>query len=1071
MMRSWLILGVLMVAVASARAGEPAPATPPKGQPAPKDQPATAPAKDQPATSSAKDQPAKAPSAEQPKVSVAPPEVKRPVPKVYDEGKVIEGPDITFAIAAPDLFLALVSDNLVLDNGRVRLVLRTDSSRSAQPGYRPEFYARGGDGQWRMIARSAERNEEIPTAGAAGGLPGELTYPEVEIVRNDNVGVALALRARDGQSAVTTTVVLDSEWQFFYVGVEAAFAGRALVEQVLSNFAFDCGRPGALSMLAIPRPAEPKGAEKSPDFTWAPGIRPSSENVIGDRAFGSPFAIMQKGSYLLGIVPDVALLRKERTMKTALSLHVPPPGSQPSTPWISYGLCNYAIHSAHAYQHSASMAQDVTDARLRYAFHLYLDAQAKPGEGARDVVEFAGKIIEQPDSLARVRFQRRTLAEWCRTTYPAVARRLQEPVDIWFCQNRQQLRASWGLARYAQLAADDRLLNAARSTVELILSAPTVGQAFPSLFRQRRDAASAWVLCGDDASARLPENRYSTAHGSSIGQWLLRWRETFGRGNDEILGRCRDYGDLLLKVQLPSGCIPAWLDAERASPVKDRLYDSGSGCAESAAFLAALYTITKDERYLAGAAAVLDYIEREVLPGGRWFDHSVLAVPDDVCGGQFSQSTMSMVAAARACAIVADRGGKQRYLALGARIIDHLILFQNAWDCDWTPTPFGAFAARNSGDDMIPQLQGEAAAVLADYFRLTGETRYLDRSLAAIRSAMAAIDEGSATVGRGQRDVAAAEVLAAALDLRDRFGDAIVDAAKAWGRGITGCIVRSVKCDEKSIAFDLLSPFEWERPATVRIMGCDGPRQVTINGASLGLLTPIQLESGVRCTPRLPLTVEPAAMTSSLAGADLRIAADVSGGMVPPEVHLFCRRQGGKDFTRVPMKLESGSTWSALVPDNLCADPGTVEYFISATAGSETAVRPASLSTFMSISLAGELKLTCGNDDSGYIAPGTLLLPATRPRRPGRPLDAAHPLTYRIPLPPGTKSVSLEVDVLGDCSLYTGLSMVEPVPPFAGNNRTFTITDADLWREGTLEIRFEAAEQAVLRKMTVAPRK
>ncbi|HUW33716.1 MAG TPA: hypothetical protein VM223_19070 [Planctomycetota bacterium] len=1091
MLRGWLISLVLTAAAISAWGGEAAPAEPAaprdekasatsKDQPSatpPKDQQPAAPAKDQPVAVPAKDQPPAPPAKAKPPVEPAavpeaPIEPKKPVPKVIFEGKVIEGPDITFAVSAPEIFLALANDNLVLDNGRVRLVLRMAPGRpAAQPGYRQEFYARDADGRWRMIARPAERGEEIATASSAGGLPEELAYPEVEVVRNDDVGVALALRARDARQSITTTIALDSAWQFFYISVDAEFTGRSLVEQVLSNFAFDGGRIGSISMPEAVRLAEPKGAGKPPDFIWAPGIRPAREDVIGERAFGSPLAIMQKGSCVLSIVPDVALLRKDRPMKTALSLYVPPPGSHPATPWISYGLCNYAIHSTHAYVHTASMAQDVTNARLRYAFYLYLDAQVKPGGGARDMADFVCKTIEQPDALARVRFQRRTLPDWCRSTYPSVARRLQEPADIWFCQNRQQLRAAYGLARYAQLAADDRLLNAARSAFELILAAPSEKQAFPSLFRQRKDSASTWVLCGDDCSARLPETRYSTAHGSSTGQWLLRWRERFARGNDDILNRCRDYGNLLLKVQLPSGCIPAWLDGERAAPVKDGLYDAGSECAESAAFLASLYAATKDERYLAGAAAVLDYLEREVLPGGRWFDHSVMAVPDDVYGGQFSQSTMSMVAAARACAIVAESAGRQQYLNLGARIIDHLALFQNAWDCEWTPTPFGAFAARNSGDDMLPQLQAEAADVLGDYFRLTGEPRYLDRALAAVRSALAAIDEDSATIGRGQREMAAADVLTTALDLRDRFGDAFVNPAASWGRGITGCLVRNLKCDDKSIAFDLLSPFTWERPATVRIAGCAGPRELVVNGASVGLLSAAQLDSGVRWMPRLPLMVEPVPITNALAGADLRIAAQVSGGMVQPDVHLFCRRQGGQDFTRVPMKLEFGTTWSALAPDNVAADPGTVEYFISATAGSETAVRPGNLSTFLSISLGGELKLTCGTDDAGYFATETEPMPATRPRRPGRFFNASHPLVYRIPLPPGTKSVAVEAEVLGECSLYAGSSLVEPAPPVAGGIRTFTITDADLWREGTLTIRFDAAEQAVLKRVTVAPKK
>jgi|GEM_PF-5531664 len=977
-------------------------------------------------------------------------------PRVFNGEKAVEGPDAAIETASEAMHLALEAGNLVLDNGKARLVLRKSDA-----GYRAEFYGIDAEGAWRPVVRDARLGDVIPTAWVYGGCPPPLAYSTAEIARNDARGVTVRLKAALDDHALVTSVSLDTGSSFFHITVEDTITGRIRLEQLISSFAFVPGEQEENKAEGTPA----QEADK-PDFAWAPRLRGQPGDVIGDESFGSPAAIVQKGKVFAALVPDVALPAGDRTIQAALNLDC-----SGDVAWLSYGLMKYASREGGFHHHTAGMFEKVSDTTLLYGFYLLVDAQAEPLAGTRAVADFLWETLEKPGPAEQARIQRQDLDAWRWSVWPVVAARMGKRAEVRFTSAEQSLRAAFGLALYAKRTGDEELAAAARGVVDLALGAPATEGAFPVIYRPQAEGnGGQWLPGRRKTEGEEQEDAYSTTDCSNTARWLLKWREFFAKGDEKMLARCKAYGDLLLKVQLPSGCISAWLKAEDHTPIQDPLCDAGAESAESAAFLAELHGATKDERYAVGAMSALQFLRREVLPTGRWVDRVVCDMPRDVLSGQYPRSAASMVAAARACAVIYHQTGRTEYLALGEQIMGEISLLQNAWECRWSDEPFGGMASQNFGSALSPRLQANAADTFVEFSFLTGKTTYLDRGLAALRAAFATIDGSPGKTRRDAFDPAAADVLTFAEMLCDFYGDAAVNVAEGWGRGINGCLLGDPDVREDSISFELVSPFGWKRPAVVKFWECPTEREVIVNGKSLGIFTPAQLWEGVKCSPMYPLTIVFMPTVHSLAGVGIELVAKVYGGAGKPEVRLFCRREGEADFVGVEMVAGNGSTYTAQIPGELSAQPGAVEYYIQASSGREISVAPMDVpaGSVYYLNLTAELTVRCGAEDAPY-------LDADRPPPPGRFTAEGRMVftecSYVFPVPPDTQAIHLEIDRQGLCAVYVGEALLPP----ANDHGTgiYHIEDPALWRDQKLRVRIEAPDgaAALLRRIKLTPRR
>ncbi|NQT18625.1 MAG: hypothetical protein HQ592_02890 [Planctomycetes bacterium] len=288
-------------------------------------------------------------------------------------GEPVEPFDVTFKTRSDAMHLSLRANDLILDNGKLRLVLR-----KTKAGYRPEYQAIDAEGAWQTVVRDARPGDEIATAWAHGGCPPAVAYITAEVTRNDATGVTLRLESKSNGFSIATDVSLDADSPFFYVVVEFSIAGRMAFEQCLSNFAFvpDEARPPKGD-------TPPAQAPNKPDFLWSPGLRGRRNDIIGDELFATPAVMLQKGTVFAALVPDIAALVKDRTMQTALNLDTSRGGA-----WMSYGLMKYETRDGGFLHHTAAMFDELADGTLRYSFLLFADAQAKPQAGFGKIVDF-----------------------------------------------------------------------------------------------------------------------------------------------------------------------------------------------------------------------------------------------------------------------------------------------------------------------------------------------------------------------------------------------------------------------------------------------------------------------------------------------------------------------------------------------------------------------------------------------------------------------------------------------------------------------------------------------------------
>lgn len=961
-------------------------------------------------------------------------------PVVLNGDEAAELPDATFGTRSDAMHLAIQANDLILDNGTLRLVLRKTDA-----GYRPEYHALDAEGTWRPIARDARPGDEIATAWAYGGCPPPVAYSTAEVTRNDAAGITLQLKSKPNGFSIVTTVSLDTDSPFFHIIVECSITGRVAFEQCLSSFAFVPSEGGP------PDEDGPARAPDKPDFAWAPRLRGQRNDVIGDELFGTPAVMLQKGTAFAAVVPDVAALARDRTMQTALNLDTSRGGA-----WMSYGLMKYETRDGGFHHHTAAMFDELADGTLRYSFLLFVDAQARPLTGFSSIADFLWDTLEKPAPIEQVRLQQRDFDAWRRDVWPATVAYLRGLDEVSFTADEQTLRIAFGMAMHARRTGDEDIGAAARRILDLALAAPLSHGAFPVVFRPGAEGNGGQWATGVDGH----ENAFSTSDCSNTARWLLRWRGLLEESDTKIIERCKALGDLLVKVQLPSGCIPAWLKPEEKGlkPLQDALYDAGAESAESAVFLAELFAATTDERYLIAAMSVLQFIQRDVLPAQRWIDRRTLDAPKDTFSGQHAQSMASMVSATQACTVIYKQTGKKEYLALAEHVVGYIMLFQNAWECEWSQEPFGAIPLRNFGSGLSAGLQARAASAFIEFSHLTGSTDHLDRGLAALRSAFATPD--------GLRSVA--DALTFAEMLSGFFGDAVIDVAAGWGRGIDGCLLADLAVAERSVSFDLISPFPWERPALVKFLKCPTDREVIVNGKSLGVFTAAQLSEGVRCPIRQPLTIEFGPVETSLAGIEVKLSAKVYGGEVDPAVRLFCRRQGPGDFIGTPMAAGEGMTYTTAIPRDLLAEPGKLEYYVAAASGDETAASPpgAPEAAIHTLSVTADLTIMCGVDDAAYLDGAD----SGKATELGRVISGK--CVYVLPVPNGAKAISLEIECEGLSAVYIGGALLTPLNG-QGPTRVYHLKDPSLWRDQDLRIEIQAPEAAdvILHKIKLTPKK
>jgi hypothetical protein len=622
----------------------------------------------------------------------------------------------------------------------------------------------------------------------------------------------------------------------------------------------------------------------APDFSYAPSIG----GFVPDFQYKAPLILVQSARRAFGIVPDVLALTHDQLRRCNHSLDL----DVTAGPLLTVGFIP-AMQAMHSVYREDLDRQWTLDQPIENSYFLYLAADAPPGEAYREAVrfhwdQFARRQIPDAasiqtgtdarfsqcnlfDSWRRVVWDRESPAEWLSVPLPdgstggAVKMlRWGAPdssvyLGAWF----NSLRTSYGMALDARRTGNGRLMDLARQTLRLALSAPGRDGAFKCIAVPRANGSVDWGAGDGDGG--------STVHGylgfdmSWTAYWMLRWRLAGLPESDGVLDRCARLARFLIDRQQPDGMLPTRFD-ENGGVETGASRTVQAETAPAALFLLELYKASPQPEYFTAARKALAFLDRSIIPERKWYDFETFwscsprFISRDERTGQWPANNLALIHAVAAYRLAFELTHLREYLARGEALLDYLLLYQQSWtnplleDLNSPVMLLGGFTTQNSDAEWSDARQSLAGNVLLDYYRTTGNVEYLERGVEALRAQFpVSPSENWAHTGRGKKAGVSSfhwgtgSGMAGIEIDQDDLRDAIFDVAAGRGIGVNGLNLTAAEVSGNRIAFRLESPFPWTRPRTVLFRHTDPTRvyTLTVNGQSTSF-SGKELEAGVQ---------------------------------------------------------------------------------------------------------------------------------------------------------------------------------------------------------------------------------
>jgi hypothetical protein len=288
------------------------------------------------------------------------------------------------------------SHRLELENGRVRLVLALDSPVIIQT-----FFARDTD-DWKQVASAVSGNEKqtdsvlplykkgLGAADAYRMMVNEGLH-DVKVIDETKDSVRILLTGSLNQNTIEEILVLKRGSDFFHVEIGATLTKEPKLEYLLSSFLFSL--PG------------------TPDFAFVPSVKRADDDVIADRKFFAPAAIVEKDGFMMALVPDLNEInqhivyakgaRPQRhprvfavpidtnkiSFPSALDLNLHSGISE--QPLVSYGMMDFWVEQHLYWRHeNGHQIRELSGNQLHYGFDLFLDANVEKTRGYQRISSF-----------------------------------------------------------------------------------------------------------------------------------------------------------------------------------------------------------------------------------------------------------------------------------------------------------------------------------------------------------------------------------------------------------------------------------------------------------------------------------------------------------------------------------------------------------------------------------------------------------------------------------------------------------------------------------------------------------
>jgi hypothetical protein len=327
--------------------------------------------------------------------------------------------------------------------------------------------------------------------------------------------------------------------------------------------------------------------------------------------------------------------------------------------------------------------------------------------------------------------------------------------QAWF----NSFRSAQGLFRYGKRTNNEDYIRKAQLTKELALSFPQKNGLFPGLIATEMEQleiegesynrSKGWDHYYFGNSNRNPftrDSKLSPLHlldMSCTAYFMLCWYEELEE-DAPLLDYARQYGDGLLTYQDDSGFFPAWIDPLTYEPYE--ILAQSPETSKSVTFLLKLAEITGEYKYREAALQAMEAVISDIIPIGRWEDYETYwscctwgnkeYVGKKIArNNMFKQNTLSMYWTAEALLNCYELTGKQRYLDLGQRCMDELLMAQAVWQPPFMyVTVFGGFGVMNADGEWNDSRQALFSELIIRYGLTLGMDEYVERGVAALKS-------------------------------------------------------------------------------------------------------------------------------------------------------------------------------------------------------------------------------------------------------------------------------------------------------------------------------------------------
>ena len=539
-------------------------------------------------------------------------------------------------------------------------------------------------------------------------------------------------------------------------------------------------------------------------------ILSSAEQVIGDRAFYAPALIMQDGNYFAALYPDLEVLNNNKvissdarrvnwigknkfcipeiserfTLPTALDYSITCEGV--SGPLFSFGYTDAIIgHHMHFNRpNDSTMVRHFYGDKLIFAYTLKIKADADINAYQSISQEIWTKyghkeFIRHPHLTMPFEEYYHIINNsiFCpRTNLPIDGYQntgdwlewdengkqmggFRSAVDGWnskmhnslFWNNAREAMGFWYWGKKLHSVSE---IEKARRIINWCLSAPQNENGLFSILFDAR--TKEWALQSSDPMKQIftffnsQSSSYDIASMSKTGAYLLKYYLNCEK-DERIIDYLVPYGNWLITSIDDKGTVPAYVSEKME--YSDILRNSAHSAA-SLWFLAELYNVTKRIKYLEGAIKLAGFIEKKIIPVGKWIDFEQffscgsrpLFFERDVEQNQFARGNLSVIWAAEGFAALHRATNSDRYLKDGTACIDYLAFTQCSWNPHYiyTAYPFGGFEVDNA-DCMtfLDARQAEAVSPFVYFGKVLGRLDLLERAIAAARASVVLINHQS----------------------------------------------------------------------------------------------------------------------------------------------------------------------------------------------------------------------------------------------------------------------------------------------------------------------------------------